>query len=450
MNIRKNVDYSAMFDAMQVAMSADMSQMKLYCELGRLICQCTEKGAAVAAAEYLQRNYPNVPGLSPRNLRRMRDFYHMYAGNPELLDLAMQIGWTQNVVILEADLNTEEQRWYLCAVQQLGWSKAELQRRIESQAHQEVHLDELEGQCYTKREKPKRMWCKVELLDIVKLINAVPITEQTVITQLKHVEDDEPYQVWSINTGAARYILKEAKEDEAETYQWILSELNDDCIPTIFQRISAGESVYLLMEYVDGENLCKCDRRRLTLALDALISLQRKTWNSQSLASYGYSFEKSLRSREHRGRFLNDPLLEEAYEKFMKIYHSVPRALCHDDLLPFNVIASDHRAVLIDWECGGILPYPTSFARLIAHGEDTENALFFMTPEDRAFAIDYYYENLLKDMGISYTEWRKTLEHFLFYEYCEWVFVGNKYDAKNSDFYKEYLPIAKHQAEKLR
>lgn len=96
MNIRKNIDYSLMFDAMRVAMSADMSQIKLYCELGRLICQRTEKGAAVAAAEYLQRNYPDVPGLSPRNLRRMRDFYRVYEENPELLDLAMEIGWTQN------------------------------------------------------------------------------------------------------------------------------------------------------------------------------------------------------------------------------------------------------------------------------------------------------------------------------------------------------------------
>ena len=122
MNIRKNIDYSLMFDAMRVAMSADMSQMKLYCELGRLICQRTEKGAAVAAAEYLQRNYPDVPGLSPRNLRRMRDFYRMYEGNPELLDLAMEIGWTQNVVILEADLSIKERHWYLCAVRQLSWS----------------------------------------------------------------------------------------------------------------------------------------------------------------------------------------------------------------------------------------------------------------------------------------------------------------------------------------
>lgn len=150
MNIRKNIDYSLMFDAMRVAMSADNSQMKLYYELGRLICQRTEKGAAVAAAEYLQRNYPDVPGLSPRNLRRMRDFYRVYEENPELLDLAMEIGWTQNVVILEADLNTEELRWYLCAVRRWGWSKAELQSRIESQAHQEVHINELKAENYTE------------------------------------------------------------------------------------------------------------------------------------------------------------------------------------------------------------------------------------------------------------------------------------------------------------
>lgn len=155
MNIRKNIDYSTMFDAMRVAMSADMSQTKLYYELGRLICQRTEKGAAVAAAEYLQRNYPDVPGLSPRNLRRMRDFYRMYEKNPALLDLAMDIGWTQNVVILEADLNTEEQRWYLCAVRRWGWSKAELQRMIKSQAHLQVYLDESKDECYTEFEAGK-------------------------------------------------------------------------------------------------------------------------------------------------------------------------------------------------------------------------------------------------------------------------------------------------------
>lgn len=179
MNIRKSVDYSPMFDTMRVAMSTDMPQIKLYYELGRLICQRTEKGAAVAAAEYLQQNYPHVPGLSPRNLRRMRDFYRVYEENPELLDLAMEIGWTLNVVILEADLNTEERCWYLCAVRQWGWSKAELQRKIESQAHLQVYLDELKDQCYTEHKvyKNERPVKKVSLGQIFLVETTSSCTE---------------------------------------------------------------------------------------------------------------------------------------------------------------------------------------------------------------------------------------------------------------------------------
>ncbi len=51
MNIRKNIDYSAMFAAMDTAMATGMSQMELYCQLGALVCDRPEKGAAVAAAE---------------------------------------------------------------------------------------------------------------------------------------------------------------------------------------------------------------------------------------------------------------------------------------------------------------------------------------------------------------------------------------------------------------
>lgn len=47
-------------------------------------------------------------------------------------------------------MNAEERRWYLYAVRRWGWSKAELQRRTESQIHQKVHLDEWEDECYTK------------------------------------------------------------------------------------------------------------------------------------------------------------------------------------------------------------------------------------------------------------------------------------------------------------
>ena len=72
-----------------------------------------------------------------------------------------------------------------------------------------------------------------------------------------------------------------------------------------------------------------------------------------------------------------------------------------------------------------------------------------MAEADKNFAIEYYYQNLLKEKGISYTEWLQTLEYFLFYEYCEWVFVGNKYNVTDGEYYKKYFPMAKAQAEKL-
>ncbi len=290
----------------------------------------------------------------------------------------------------------------------------------------------------------------MEPAELMARIDAVPLTEKAVITQLRHEEDDAPYQVWRIETEGANYILKEAKASEAETYQSILAPLGGVGVPAIYQTILAEGKTYLLMEYVEGEDLRQCDRAKLRSALDALMALQRNTWDSDAFAHMGYSFEKSLPDRENRGRYLKDPLLEEAYEEFLKVYQSVPRTLCHDDLLPFNVIASDQRAVLIDWEYGGILPYPTSFARLIAHGEETKGAFFYLTREDRAFAIDYYYENLLREKGISYSDWRHTLDYFLFYEYCEWVFVGNKYGDTDSEYYQKYLPMARQQAQQIK
>lgn len=67
------------------------------------------------------------------------------AANPQ----AMQIGWTQNVVILEADLSLQDKAWYIQAVKRYGWSKAELLRRIESAAHTEMTLDTPDEVCYT-------------------------------------------------------------------------------------------------------------------------------------------------------------------------------------------------------------------------------------------------------------------------------------------------------------
>lgn len=153
MNIRKNVDYSEMYAALDQIMAVQMSQMELYCEIGKAVCQQREKGAAVAAAAYLRKQYPGVQGFSPRNLRRMRDYYRTYEDHPDLLTLTLQLGWTQNVVIMEADLSLEQLEWYLKAEIQFGWSKAELIEKLTCNAHEVIVLAPDDEVCYIEEQK---------------------------------------------------------------------------------------------------------------------------------------------------------------------------------------------------------------------------------------------------------------------------------------------------------
>lgn len=65
MNIRKSIDYSGLYAGIDKALAANLPQMELSLELGRLVSGRPEKGAAVMAAEYITANYPDRTGFSP-------------------------------------------------------------------------------------------------------------------------------------------------------------------------------------------------------------------------------------------------------------------------------------------------------------------------------------------------------------------------------------------------
>ena len=85
MNIRKPADYSAMYRELTEILARKLPQMDEIYAIGKTISQRPEKGAAVAAAEFLQANFPDRTGFSPRNVRRMRDFYKTYKNDQKLL-----------------------------------------------------------------------------------------------------------------------------------------------------------------------------------------------------------------------------------------------------------------------------------------------------------------------------------------------------------------------------
>ena len=121
-----------MYEALDMLMAMQLPQMELYCVIGKTVCQRTEKGAAVMASEYLNKQYPDVKGFSPRSLRRMRDFYRTYENHSALLSRAMKLGWIQNVVIMEAGLTRETRKWYLEQARERQWSSLWFPARTET------------------------------------------------------------------------------------------------------------------------------------------------------------------------------------------------------------------------------------------------------------------------------------------------------------------------------
>ena len=85
-----------------------------------------------------------------------REAVWLYENTPELVRSAMKLGWTQNVIILEAELTIEERAWYLQAVERFNCSKKELADQISAAAH-------LENQCRrTSGKFPRR--CRGDVL----------------------------------------------------------------------------------------------------------------------------------------------------------------------------------------------------------------------------------------------------------------------------------------------
>ena len=275
-----------------------------------------------------------------------------------------------------------------------------------------------------------------------------PVAGEPDFCPVRREEDGTVYDgVWLVTADGNRYILKRAKEYEVEIYHNFFPE-GRPYVPGLLGSVSGSDGDYLLLERIEGSNLQRCTLSGLEAAVDSLSLVQNEFWENQRLSHKGLSFEESFAQRKKRRDYLCSALLEKYYDEYLFLYERLPRTLCHDDLLPFNILVAKNRAVMIDWEVGGILPYPVSFARLIAHGR-THGDLFRMTPKQRAFAVGRYYDRVAARHGIGRAQFDRTIALFVFAESCEWVYIGNRFGKEDCKFYPRYFRTALQTARRL-
>jgi predicted nuclease of restriction endonuclease-like (RecB) superfamily len=133
---------SAQFEALK---AVNKELVGLYWDLGRLIVERqadAEHGAAIAErlAADLQQEFPGISGFSRRNVFYMREFYLAYSDLPKVQPLVAQIGWSQNLVILQRCKDALEREFYIRMTRKFGWSKNVLIHQIENQSYEKTLL----------------------------------------------------------------------------------------------------------------------------------------------------------------------------------------------------------------------------------------------------------------------------------------------------------------------
>lgn len=133
---------SAQYNALK---AVNKELVTLYWDIGCLIASRQADavhGAAIAEqlAADLRQEYPGVSGYSRRNVFYMREFYLAYRDSPKVQPLVAQIGWTQNLIILQRCKAPLEREFYIRMTRKFGWTKNVLIHQVENQSYEKTLL----------------------------------------------------------------------------------------------------------------------------------------------------------------------------------------------------------------------------------------------------------------------------------------------------------------------
>ena len=122
---------------LRASLAANREMILLYWQIGRDILTRQEQegwGAKVIdrLGADLRRAFPEMTGLSPRNLKYMRAFGEAWPDEAIVQGPLAQITWYHNIALMEKLKSQKERLWYIAKAVENGWSRNVLVHWIES------------------------------------------------------------------------------------------------------------------------------------------------------------------------------------------------------------------------------------------------------------------------------------------------------------------------------
>jgi predicted nuclease of restriction endonuclease-like (RecB) superfamily len=125
----------------KAALAVNRELILLYWQIGREILTRQQQqgwGAKVidSLSKDLRSTFPDLKGFSSRNLKYMRAFAEAYPDEQIVQQVAAQIPWFHNCVLLEKVKERNEREWYISQTIEYGWSRNILLHHIETKLYQ--------------------------------------------------------------------------------------------------------------------------------------------------------------------------------------------------------------------------------------------------------------------------------------------------------------------------
>lgn len=121
---------------LSIVLKANSSMICMYWNIGNIILKMqNEEGWGTKVIDRISKDikdaFPDMKGFSPRNIKYMRKFAEEWTDFQIVQQIAAQIPWRSNLILLDKIGNSEERIWYANKALEYGWSSNILDLQIQ-------------------------------------------------------------------------------------------------------------------------------------------------------------------------------------------------------------------------------------------------------------------------------------------------------------------------------
>ncbi|KFZ26553.1 MAG: methylthioribose kinase [Candidatus Izimaplasma bacterium HR2] len=256
------------------------------------------------------------------------------------------------------------------------------------------------------------------------------------IKQFYSKEYDRKYDVYIIKSNEVEYVLKSNKNSYEANAIKLLKKSGINFIPEIKCGFECDDKNWLLMDKIDA---IKIEEHHLEKTMDCLSDLHLKfrlinnavrypnfkSWNSIEINLDLFS-DVELTLSDKQCVVYSNKRLEDSFT-----------TIIHNDMITFNILASEDSVSIIDWEYAMYAPYILDLGRLFGDFNKKEK---WIEPKLHKMLLDRYHSNIVAGgIDINREEFNLDLLCAKLYNYLGIVYSHKKNSWEESDWYFQNL-----------